>query len=387
LPKHIAAIMQNKNVKPKVGLLTLPQNGNYGGLLQAVALYKYLQDQNCAVDFIRLRKAPRRSKLKLFLENLLGYLPKQNIMNSRRQKLLTDDLNTLISSKSPEIETHEAFQQYIKSAELDLLIVGSDQVWRWEYITEKWRTFFFDVKTSARKIAYGASFGTSSLSPQSDRNAIKQLLSDFYKVSVREEAGLALCQLLGRPDAQWVLDPTFLVSKDFYLKLCKHAVSPRKKKFLAYLLDPAIKTERSVSVLAVVKSANRGVTVIGPSYNKNLGDFLASFAAADQVITDSYHGVIFSIIFEKTFVAINNTGRGSDRFTSLLTDLGLSDRILDGKTLNSEAISDVLFLRINYDEVNQRLTERKIISQEFLIECIDRLGGGHVDERSRIASK
>jgi hypothetical protein len=221
-----------------------------------------------------------------------------------------------------------------------------------------------------RRISYAASFGTDQWADDGKVGQVTRLLGEFDSVSVREDSGVALCgQRFARKDAVHVLDPTLLVERAFHERVIQQLAPGNSAGGLyAYVLD------RSATKQGIIEAVQRAqqldtMTLAEPETDLtgyvNIGQWARRFRDADFVVTDSYHGMIFSIIFEKQFVAIGNAGRGLTRFKSLLAMLGLEDRLCDASV--SPAFGAAELEPINYQRVNQRVVELREHSKAFLL--------------------
>ena len=202
----------------------------------------------------------------------------------------------------------------------DIVIVGSDQVWRpkYNYIIEDMYLKFAEG-LSIKRIAFAASFGVDNweYTPKQTRECSK-LAKKFDAISVREESGVKLCREHLGVDATLVLDPTLLLTKEDYLPICEEVPVCSEKYLAVYVLDE----NAEVAATYENEAAARGLTVKKFHADSNstltVPEWLAMFRDASYVVTDSFHGTVFSIIFGKDFKCIYNKSRGSARFESLL---------------------------------------------------------------------
>lgn len=363
----------------KIGILTLPIAENYGGILQAVALYQYFANEGHEVTLIY--KENQKNILKEVIKKTLILIPFHNLFNVRtnaqinmglqeRIALHKNFIDQEIPSISPYFITTDELRIYAEEQQFDIVIVGSDQVWRKAYINDPYYfSYFLDfVPESTKKASYAASFGKDHWEGSGDEQRISELLKKFSGISVRETSGVDICQkTFGIDNVQHVLDPTLLMGKEFYLELIKKYdvsnISPQK--IVTYVLDEADKKkeitqfyqnelcygEDEILHLKGFSDANRTYSV---------PEWLSAIANADFVITDSFHGMVFSIIFEKQFIVIGNRDRGYDRFVSLLSSLSLENYLIDSNSMSSE------FLSIDYKRINTRLENLKEASSRFL---------------------
>lgn len=335
----------------KIAILTQPLHYNYGGVLQNWALQQVLtrlghEPETIALHYSRVR-TPKLvflrtlSLFKTVLHKCLCIRSERKIRNpfGRRYSVgaftCDDSFIPQEIKSSPLLFCHKALLALFKTRQYDAFLVGSDQVWREEY-SPRIETFFLDFlseEDTRPRIAYAASFGL-------ERNYIsagklplcKRLLQRFDAVSVREDGGLRIAhEEFGRKDANKVLDPTLLLSGEDYLRLIKPSDHNSGEAYIAaYILDD--NEDKRKIMASVSKAVGKDVHTMSASFaGRNMptiSQWLANIADADFVVTDSFHGCVFSIIFRKPFVAIGNKWRGLDRFTSLLNEFGLSNRLI-----------------------------------------------------------
>lgn len=358
--------------RPRIGILTLPFNGNYGGMIQAVALTHFLLQHGGTA--VVIRKLPWRVWYKRPVIQLLQRLPFQDYNGWRSESLwmqpFEEELRPLIPHQTRK--THSTGKLRRLARGFDAVIVGSDQVWREEFHCDRqFLNYFLDfVPDGTRRISYAASFGHGKW-PLPDLIApIRALLARFDSVSVREESGVTICQeTFGHSGARQVLDPTLLMPAAFYDGLIAGAAKEKthgRAMLLTYLLD---ETPASAALEERLIENSGGRLAPRPLRNGEVGGqrgitiahWLAAFRDADYVLTDSFHGMVFAIIHRKNFYAFGNRRRGLDRFTSLLSGLGLEDRlILDGDSLPDPQ-------PIDYDKVLPRLDALRAESASFLL--------------------
>ena len=332
----------------KVGILTLHLEGNYGGILQNFALQQALL--GLGHEPVTLRVRPQYYNWLqhgyIFLDRLRArYLRHERIKRlrewsrSERHYLLAENRQFVEEEirLTPEI-LPEALPRLNQSG-FDAFIVGSDQVWRSLYNGPTLPRYFFDflgADCTARKIAYAASLGTDCWEADTEMTArCAELAQRFDAISVRETSGVALCREHLRVSAVQMPDPTILLESAVYRKLFA-APSPGRELF-CYILDDTPEKLR----LAEEAAARMGLTIgtircfdrvegifrPGPPV-PGPREWLKRIAGADYVLTDSFHGTVFSILFGKPFAVIANPGRGVDRLQSFLMRLGLADRLI-----------------------------------------------------------
>ena len=344
----------------RVAILTLPPTENYGGILQCFALKSYLESCECEVEIINLGKK-NLNFFKSFVKTALKFIPFQNINNYKsdykRELLLKPTLNFIFPNTSPKLTGDSELAKYFMENKFSHIIVGSDQVWRYKYGKEFFPNFFinFNIPCETKKIAFSASFGTSKWECDAVRDEVSGYLSNFDAISLREYDGVELCsKYFGINAPTHTCDPTLLNDTSLYLELC-HNIPIDKKKLSTYVLDSRPSVNMLISDMANALNVNIGdIHQFGHRRSRkfrddSLDEWLAVFRDSEFIITDSFHGMIFSIIFRKPFYVIVNNARGASRFESLLSLLGLTDRMIDPDT------------PVNIDELNSNLDYAKVI--------------------------
>lgn len=343
----------------KIGILTLPLHSNYGGLLQAWALQMVLTrmgHEAIIINRVRYCKSlPLWHRILSCIKNevyvmlgkrKLSYKLLRNLKSISEQHVRKFRYNRY-SGISQDIMTDADLNGYIFKEDFDAYIVGSDQVWRPKY-SPNLMTYFLDfIKNddSVIKIAYAASFGVDEWEFSEEQTIGAAELAPFFDlITVRESSGIAFVEKYLNCKATHVLDPTMLLDKEDYTNLIEHptcSLHESKGNMFCYVLD------RSANLNDIIFrcSAKTGLrpyhcNYITPYWQiedpKKINDcivppveqWLKSFMDAKMVVTDSFHGVVFSIIFNKPFWVVANISRGAARFTSLLEQFNLKDRIV-----------------------------------------------------------
>lgn len=365
-------------IKPKVGILTLPVNNNYGGIIQLAALYNFIESNGYQVVWIDKRHPD--NVIKLLSKKIIESNPLYNIYDPRNFKTIKLFLqqvkpffNNYVSSKTQTVYTKKELKR--ATEDFDCLVVGSDQIWRLGYIKENYSTYFLDfASVNQKKIAYAASFGKNYW--EGDRNSISKiqsLIKTFNLVSTREDIGVEICaESFNFNNAVHVLDPSFLPELDFYKTMLNNITFSRKIELFNYVLDFSKKSNlivESISKELNLKTDKIYLNNLSNNSSNLMENWLAHFYYADFVVTDSFHGLVFSIIFNKQFIIIGNHSRGLSRFDSLLNLLDLKDRMITIDQFNSKSMP-VLQEKIDYSVVNQKLNNHKEISKTYLLNAL-----------------
>lgn len=272
--------------------------------------------------------------------------------------------------KTHNLYDSKSLQHEVNKKSYSAFIVGSDQVWREEY-APRIENYFFDIldRTDSRpRIAYGASFGISQGYISEDKiDVCRDLLDKFKAVSYREsEGGKILRNVFKRADAIHVLDPTQLLSADEYRKLIRSHDKIATQRYVgAYILDNNEEKEKIIT--SVEQSLSLPIRRMGIMVPKGsmptVSQWLALFDQADFVVTDSFHGCVFSIIFQKPFIAIANKERGIDRFLTLLD--GIEDRLIYSYE-DFIKYRGTLMHNIDYDNIRPIFDSKRKASIDFL---------------------
>jgi len=361
----------------KVVSLTINSPLNYGAILQMFALnyylclqgydakvlkYTYFKGYDSRANWQKLRSKIWRKWVRPFI---------QDTERIKKTKLFKDKIIFTDPLTTPQ-DLIEIASDY------DAYIVGSDQVWNPRLAGDdiNWFLSFTDKK----KIAYAASFGLSVL-PKQYLAKYKEQIKHLDSISVREESAAKLIQDMGISKPQVVLDPVFLLTKEQWLKL---AVQPKQQKYiLCYYMPGFAPVEKKIKTLAkfYAQKYNYSILNVGKKeysrfffWEDNLraigpAEFLGLIANAEMVITNSFHGTAFSVLFDKKFISVINTALGkkdlSSRIVDLLGSIKHTSSLLDISKENSSQM-------VNLSKDSKEILEHNISkSKQFLF---DQLG-------------
>ncbi len=368
----------------KIAILTQPLHTNYGGNLQNFALQKVLKDlghEPLTID--RHHSVPLRAKLKLgYFKRLAFFLLGRGekpsfkaYFSSKHQVDTRQEISRFINAhitKTPRLYSDTQVQQAFKDNKFDAVVVGSDQCWRPMYSPNIYSYFldFLQNNEHLKKISYAASFGTDEweYTPEQTKKC-KELIQQFDLVTVREKAAVNLVTEKLNKDAEFVLDPTLLLSKEDYIELFVGKNLPDNKGIYTYILDDS---DWKTQVVETAKET-LGLPQFSNQHNKHtvnsekipsIESWIKGFADADFVVTDSFHGTVFSIIFNKPFLSLVNVSRGASRFESILGELDLIQRLVSD--FDQQYIEALIEEAIAYDGVNQKLDALRSHSKEVL---------------------
>lgn len=251
---------------------------------------------------------------------------------------------------------------------LSAIVVGSDQVWRPKYNPHLEEMFLrFAENMDITRIAYAASFGTDQWEMDTEQTIeCRRLASRFNGISVRESSGVGLCNKYLKVDAKHVLDPTLLLDKESYLGLCEHEKVSGQNYLAFYCLDQSEDKRHFAERIAKMNDLEVREFHLGRNLEMSVTEWLAAFRDAQFVLTDSFHGTVFSILFRKDFLTIYNQNRGGARFISLFDQLCIKNHLV---VLGNASFS-VKDISMDWPTVEQNLTELRLDSLGFLKELL-----------------
>lgn len=357
----------------KIGILTYHRAYNYGAFLQAFALKSFLEKEGYEVSFVDYwpldheklyRLWDETSGLKSFLRNLV-LAWKRNARYKRFRKL---QQKYLIIDRKPLFRS----AQELNNLNYDVIIYGSDQIW-WKSRTDK---SGFDpvywgqqINKKMKKVSYAASMGIIDLNDK-DLSDIRNYLVAFSSISVREIQLMNVLQPLTDKTISVVLDPTLLVPASFWESLCREKVSVKGQYILYYRMMGDEKSD--LLALEISRKLNLPIVKIVGSIGSYKVDrinsltdpihFLTLIRSAEYVISTSFHGVALSIQFNKEFYSMGMKNN-SDRVSSLLSLLGLENRMID-------SIPSDLSDKIDYTAVLSKLSALQKESAGYLTSSI-----------------
>ena len=352
----------------KVGILTFQDAHNYGASLQAYALKKYITDlgydakiinyhhQNLPYGSPREREIPEGASQEEIEK--IKYSEKDYLERYDKFEKVIDDL----VDHEKEILRHE---DDLAKLDIDFWVSGSDQIWNTDITVEMNKGYFLDFPTKGKKITYAVSMGKSKLEEKFETD-FKRVLENIDHISVREDALRDYAKSFTDKEVIRVVDPTLLLERDSYNSLVKE--NKIKEKYL--LLYTLVSDERLIKIAKrIAEEKNLKIIELNECKVKdsefeqvsNAGpeDFLTLIKNAEVILSNSYHGTIFSIIFGKEFYTLPMKNRNA-RMETLLNILGMSDRFIScAEDLDKIGAQD-------YKKGYERLDKEVKLSREFL---------------------
>lgn len=365
----------------KIGILTQALHSNYGGILQNYALQEILRKighEPITIDrHIPIATSFIKESIKLTLQKIK---PKFDVsLLTRKQRASLSRLQQIFIQENINrtniIYTQNEFDAYINNNPMDAYIVGSDQCWRPCY-SANIKNYFLDfADDKTKKIAYAASFGVDTWEYNNETTAIvKKYAKLLNSISVREHSGINLCREKLDVDSTWVLDPTMLLGKEGFMRF----ITPETNKsyILNYLLEESTEARALVEYVAhKTNTLEIRANFPSPIFSRkeslqshlyiSVEQWLSNIYNASFVVTDSFHGAVFSILFNVPFIVKLNAVRGNARLESLLTDFDLMSCICND--LNQVAIPT-----FNWNKINTHLAERQKASMSFLLNALNK---------------
>lgn len=359
----------------KIGILTYHRAENYGALLQAYAMKTYLHSLGHNVSFIdywpkyhseyfrlfswnKFRVKGVKGKL-LMLKNYL--MPSKHLRKYRLQCFMHEKLDV---GRIPIYSDRNSVTNHY-----DVVVYGSDQIWRKQNLDgigyDDWY-YGSDNVQADKKIVYAGSMGAIDHTGTDDEY-VKLMMSNFNSISVRESDLKAYLNRIGIDSVQ-VLDPVFLLSKEQWQIIAAPSIH-KGNYILFYNLLNSADAKRFASRLGkekglpVVEITKRNMMGKGYVRSASVERFLQLINDAAYVVSNSFHGVAFSVIFEKQFYAVG-MGKKSSRVVSLLNSIELKERYSDDGL-------DMTDSEIGYVKVRENLSTLKNQSVSYLLNSLN----------------
>ena len=348
----------------KIGIVTFYKTqDNYGCVLQHYALKTFLNKLGHDVFLLRYNKSQNRNTMKLVCNVIVSPMKYLVEIKRRYNKYFSDPCyysrnfdefrNKYFCLTDKVYEQDELLDNF---PDADAYICGSDQIWA----GINWVNYLGFVSDGIKKIAYAPSFGGVKFS-DSEKQVLANYIKHFDVVTVREHSGVDLCKSLGRMDATLVPDPTFLLSDKDYTIIMDNDEDKKKYLFL-YLLGNETKIDMDSVYsfaerkgLEVVYVASQGLIDKYEKVFPTVERWMSLLKHADYVLTNSFHGMAFSIIFNKNFMVVPLSGihkRMNDRIDTILLKYGLQDRIFQSDYTPYSTV-------IDYELINDSLMEER----------------------------
>ena len=335
----------------KVGILTFHDAHNYGAVLQAYALKQYI---------IKLGHEARIINYHHY--TIPDGFPKEN--NEERWENFNKFIQELIDYDEEVYQTEEELEKL----DINVWICGSDQIWNTEITNGINKGFFLNFKTKGKKISYAVSMGIPEL-PKEHEEEFEKCIENLDYISVREEALKKYVEKFTDKPVLKAIDPTFLLEKEDYEEIIP------QNKYGKYILINELGPDERLYEIAEIIAKERNLKIIELNDKKKENyrfeqisdaspmEYLCLMKNADAIITNSFHGTVFSIIFEKEFYTITRLNRNS-RMENILDIVNMRDRLIE----NVEDIHNVK--KQNYKKAHDNLEVEIEKSRRFLKDVI-----------------
>lgn len=333
----------------KVGIITLTDYNNYGNRLQNYALQETIKKMNIEVITVKNYSSKHyisivqiKKQMDLYVEYLKEKIWKaktiEEVSKAKRYKVFKEFSDKYINETDYFITEKSIPKKDL--LEYSYFIAGSDQVWN-PYIRNGNSFDFLTFAPKHKRVSYAASFGVSEI-PEKFKNIYSDWLNEIEHISVREQAGADIVKKLTNKNVPTLVDPTMLLSKKEWLKISKQALNrPSKPYILTYMLGK----QDNKKIKGIAKKMNLAIINLGDISEKDTyitgpSEFIDYINNASAFFTDSFHGVIFSIILETPFVVYERESSIPtmySRISTLLDRFEMRDR--EAKAFDSDIFS------------------------------------------------
>ncbi len=366
--------MNNK----KIGIITVHRNVNYGANLQAFATCKYINNLGLDAEIIDYCPKDMDKENYLFSWLKLSYDCGKTKSLIHNGKLITA-LALSAPQKNKKLKSFYYFRKnhcklsskYNSVGEIDGkytdVVCGSDQIWNPD-ITNGIDPFYFgDILGVQNKISYAPSLGRAAYD-EADEKKASELIKNMDYISVREEKSIEYIEKISGKSVQGVCDPVFLLPKEEYEKISK-PININKPYMLMYsvvgnqnMIEQAKKyaEQKGLTLVEICQSKKRDANHV-QLCDVTPEEFLGAIKDAEVVITNSFHGTAFGIIFNKDLYVFDNKSRGS-RITNILNKAGIENRIVENELRELSPI--------NYAELENSLNDYINSSKQFLTSAV-----------------
>lgn len=364
-----------------IGILTMNYAQNYGGVLQTYALSQYLKGLGHEVSIINYRNSGKNSFYSICAKiesRLCGNKKRGGDITPRRKALSSRYLQNFVDFKSEFLTYTTSVNESTISkccSEFDAIIIGSDQIWN-DVFTNK-LVYYFDWDFSGKKISYAACT-ILDRPPFMRKKEIKKLLSSFNTLTVRDRNTSKYAERLINKNVVQVVDPSCLY--DYHDFISENPIG--SPYILTYILSDNIKggNKRAIEIIKQHVGNIPVVSVCIPSVSmasEEISDICMEeatpiewvnlFYHASFVYTDSFHGIMFSMKFQKPFIAYMKEGGRKSRLQDLIESYQLKNIVCDVKQIEELSFDSL----INYGNVDSKLEENVFFSKQIIQRALE----------------
>lgn len=335
----------------KINLLTIHWGTSYGAVLQTYATCKLLEKCGHKVTVINLVN-PKLFKILGLFSSMYIQIFESYIFKKLYLPKMTPLMFKIDESKIPEA---------------DYYIVGSDQVWNREITGDLSLNYFFNfVNDNTKRISLASSFGKINWKENDEYTSkVKEELYKFSSLSVREESGLIICKNIFSLNASTLVDPTLAWSD--YSRFVKH-VSPVREIFCFFMNKSTNPIAQYISKELELPIATYNTLIL--RFKRSPVAWLRKIYKSSLIISDSFHGIAFSIIFRKQFFVLCAREENFTRINNLLSNLDLMDRFIPSLAYLQEN-KDIIYKKIDYENVYKKVEQYRNEFQMFIKDNIN----------------
>lgn len=343
----------------KCGIVTVYNSENCGSYLQGYAMAKFLQKNGHEAVFIRQNFGDHSASRRNYLIRLAKMVLRRKFMGAKlmvkRRKLF-----------------RQAIAQHLRVVKnangLDYCLLGSDVIWDVTGgLFRNHHPFFWGTQFPTKVISYAASIGFSKKEDLEKMNFIRSSLENMEAVSVRDEVSQTLLQPYCDKEIRLVCDPTYLIGREDYDKIAKP--TELNKFIFLYCYGNLPAADRN-AIQETAKTEGLKIVSFGsdnPWCDLNLPYdpllFLSIYNKADYIITNTFHGTVFSTIYEKRFAVVNND---KQKVLNVLKMCGLSDKM----TLTAADYATILHGNFDYEKARQNIARERTNSLDYLSKAL-----------------
>lgn len=369
----------------KISTVTFHRAQNYGSVLQTYALQEFIKsiakEKGEDIDYVVVDVQPK-TQSKIYSIYKKGFSLTNVVKNSVaffNQTALKEKQNKFQNFLSEYVNltdkysTVDSLYQNIPTS--DYFISGSDQIWNVRSFDFE-DYFYLDFVKNAKKISYAASFGPLKIDwDKYDAEKYTDLLNQYSYISTREKGSANNVKQLTGKESEIHVDPTLLLSKEDFRNIQSSENYKKGKYILLYALEPTkaqLKIVKAISKrlrlpVVITKYNNKNDIFNGfvKKYNSGPCDFLSLIDNAELIITSSFHGTAFSLIYKKKFYVLN--GKTDNRISDVLEKTNLLDRSIE----NIDEINKINLESVDFTKAEQFLDEQKQKSKDYLIKSLE----------------
>lgn len=375
----------------KIGIITYPDIADgKGRFLQAYSLYSFIQMCGYDVEIIDYIGHIDESKMERFTRHLKMLSPQlvMKIIHEKRERNIMSQIddsrkeqrNLYANFISEHIKMSKRFTKFEDlvgdSKKFDAIVCGSDQIWN-PYYWGKDSAYYARFVDAKKRISYAPSIGTDKIDDE-NLEYISKFIKEMKYVSTREESAAKMLWNKAGINSVVVTDPTFLMKNEWWDNFAGERLN-KNPYILTFFFDNSsicrtfsnrICYEKNVEIINIpqtsmdIKNESKMWSCLGPR------EFVSAFKYADYIITQSFHGVVLSIIFQKKFFVLDRSNGYAvsglmARITDLLNRVGLINRVIDGTEDIEKIDSD-----IDYSEVYKKLNVHRDASRKYLLSAL-----------------